>query len=176
MLFSLPCNRDDLIDQQSFGKLIYNLNLVSKNQTCYKTEPSVVISNELFRDFRYTQALPDNTISEIVRRLTHLHIANATVFMSFFEDCDVMDQPITIRVSDVRLSSMFFPLPDFSILSSCIDYLNVNSSVFHYYSMNINGGMPRRYHRVKRLKTDLRIVKIRVEDINKALDLIYRLI
>ena len=42
--------------------------------------------------------------------------------------------------------------------------------------MNINGGMPRRYHLVKRLKTELRIIKIRVEDMPKAYDLIGRLV
>ena len=75
-----------------------------------------------------------------------------------------------------RLSSFFVPLPDFSILSECIDYFDVNSNKFHYYRMNINGGMPRRYHLVKRLKTELRIIKIRVEDMPKAYDLIGRLV
>ncbi len=110
MLFLLPCSRVDLIDQQSFGKLIYNLNLVSKDRTCYKTEPSVVISNELFRDYRQTQVLPDGIISEIVWLLKHLHITRATLFMSFFEVCNVMDQPITIRVSDVNIRNALIAL------------------------------------------------------------------
>lgn len=75
-----------------------------------------------------------------------------------------------------RLSSFFVPLPDFSILSSCIDCFDVNSNKFHYYRMNLNGGMPRRYHLVKRLKTELRIIKIRVEDLSKAYDLICSLV
>lgn len=75
-----------------------------------------------------------------------------------------------------RLSSFFVPLPDFRILSECINYFDVNSNQFHYYRMNINGGMPGRYHLVKRLKTELRMIKIRVEDMPKAYDLICSLV
>ena len=110
MIFLLPCSRNDLIDQKSFGKLIYNLHLVSKNRACYQTEPSVAISNELFRDFRQTQVLPDSTVSEIVLLLNRLHISHATVFMSFFKECDVTDQPISIRVSDVNIRNALIAL------------------------------------------------------------------
>lgn len=67
------------------------------------------------------------------------------------------------------------PFPDISYLLRNIDYFDVNSDIFQYYSMNLNGGSPRQYHLIKRLKTDVRLVKIRVEDISKAYDLICRL-
>lgn len=62
-----------------------------------------------------------------------------------------------------------FSLPDISWLLKQIDFFDVDSDIFTYYAINLRGGSPRRYVLVKRLKTDVRLIKIRVEDMDAAL-------
>ena len=110
MVFMLPCDDESVINQQTAGKLIYNLNLAANHQTCFQTEPSVVISNELFCEYRQTLLLPENVVSDAVRFLHNLEITRATVYLSFFEDCGVMDQPITIWVTSVNFCNALHAL------------------------------------------------------------------
>ena len=103
MVFVLPCVEDGVVNQQTVGKLIYNLNLVSQNQTCFQTEPSVVIDNTTFIEYKQTRLLSDSIVSHVAGLLQKLEITQATVYPSFLEECCVNDEPITIRISAVNI-------------------------------------------------------------------------
>ena len=107
MIYLLPVQRDDIKSKQDVGKLIYNLKLVSKNQTCFETETSVILDNAEFSEYKRNKTVLESTVSRVVSLLQHLLITRATLYLSFFEECDVNDQPVTIRVSSVNIRNAF---------------------------------------------------------------------
>ncbi len=103
MLYTLPFDPCNSTSIKSVGRLAYDLNSISRAQSCFKVEASIVISTESFEEYRQNRILPDKLVDDTVCLLDQFQMESVMLYPSFYEDCLVEDRPIKLRVSTVNI-------------------------------------------------------------------------
>ena len=103
MVFQITEYNNSNIDEQTYGKLIYQLNILATPNVYYKVETSVIIDCASFLSYKQAHIIPDELIEGILKQLNERQIIEADFFLSFYKDCLIELNPITVRITNTNV-------------------------------------------------------------------------
>lgn len=100
------------IEERMYGKLIYQLSLLSMQNDYYRIETSLIIDCSTFLSYKQSMDLPEGIVQEIVIQLEMLKMVEVDLYPSFYEDCLIDPHPITIRVTNTNVRNAITAIYD----------------------------------------------------------------
>lgn len=112
MIFQISNQTSRMIKEQTHGKLIYQLNLLTDTNDGYRIETSLVVDCVTFLSYKETSILPDGLVEKTVHLLEKLGVKKADFYPSFYEDCLIDSSPITVRVTNTNVHNALTAIYD----------------------------------------------------------------